>query len=58
MKFLCSAENKRVDLENFRHNYQLGVGQEHRMYRNLSNTENIVLYSRLYGRNVVCMAGM
>ena len=44
-KFLCSAENKRVDLENFRHTYKLGVGRQHRIYRNLSYTENKVLYS-------------
>ena len=39
-KFLYSAENKRVDLENFRRNYKLGVGRQHRIYRNLSDTEN------------------
>ena len=44
-KFLYNAENKRVDLENFRRNYKLGVGWQHRIYRNLSHTENYVLYS-------------
>ena len=47
-KFLYSAENKRVDLENFRRNYKLGVGRQNRIYRNLSYAENKVLYSMLF----------
>ena len=43
--FCTAAENKRVDLENFRCNYKLGVGRRHRIYRNLSYTENNVLNS-------------
>ena len=40
-KFLHSAENKRVHLENFRRNYKLGVGRHHGIYRNFkSYTEN------------------
>ena len=39
-KFLYSSEKKRVDLENFRRNYKLCVGRQHRNYRNLSYTEN------------------
>ena len=34
VKFSCSAENKLVDLENFRRNYKLSVGQEHRICQN------------------------
>ena len=41
-KFMYSTENKQVDLENFRRNYKLGVGRQHRI---LSYTENKVLYS-------------
>ena len=44
-KFSYSAEKKRVDLENFRRNYKLGVGMQHRIYRNLSYAENKVLHS-------------
>ena len=44
-KFLPSAENQRVDLENFRRDYKLGVVRQHRIYRNLSLTENTVSYS-------------
>ena len=44
-KFLYSAENKRIDLENFRRNYKLSVDRQHRIYRNLSYAENKVLYS-------------
>ena len=44
-KFLYCVENKRVDLENFRRNYKLGVGRQHLIYRNLSYAENKVLYS-------------
>ena len=29
VKFSCSAVNKRVDLENFKRNYKLGVGGQH-----------------------------
>ena len=44
-EFLYSTENKRVALENFRHNYKLGVSRQYRIYRNLSYTENKVIYN-------------
>ena len=40
MHTVCVAPSWKI-----RRNYKLGVGQEHRIYRNLSNTENIVLHS-------------
>ena len=56
-KFLYSAKNKRVDLENFRRNYKLGVGRQHQIYQNLSYTENeVVLYSRQLIISIYCIA--
>ena len=46
-KFLYGAKNKRVGLENYmyRRNCKLGASRQHQVYRNLSYTENRVLYS-------------
>ena len=46
-KFLCSAENKRVNLENFRRSTEF--------YRNLSYTENKVIYSISYCTYSSCL---
>ena len=48
-KFLYGAENKRVDLENIKRNYKLGVDRQHRIYRNISDTKIKMLYSTVKG---------